>query len=123
MAFRALPLLLIACALVGTPVQAIVRAGDAANDDALEAHARAVANVEREFLTLIDIAPDAERFELYRMLDQFMGAWVQVDALHALLDRAIAAVESDDEASARSALRDQADFVLWDLDFAHRALV
>ena len=109
-------LLVSLCALLPSATPALERPGDAAYGDALDRHARSVAALERETLALIAIAPDAERFLLYRTYDRLVGAWVQVDLLHARLDEAVALSAPD--IALRNELADQAQFALWELDEA-----
>jgi hypothetical protein len=115
--------LLLACALSVSPAYGAGPSADTAYEDALATHAREVATIERSLLALIAIAPDGDRFDLYRAYDEFLGAWVLVDGLHALLDRAITPVDPDDEEATRRTLRDQAEFTLGELDSALVALV
>ncbi|HSC99570.1 MAG TPA: hypothetical protein VLI21_11760 [Casimicrobiaceae bacterium] len=91
-------------------------------EEALAGHSRRVTTIERSMLALIAIAPDGDRFDLYRTYDGFLGAWAQVDALHALLDRAITQADGDEEEATRRTLRDQAQFTLGELDPAIVAL-
>ena len=117
-----LPFLLLACVLCNPFSQAASRPDDRVVERALETHSRMVTTIERSMLALIAIAPDGDRFDLYRAYDGFLGAWVQVDALHALLDRAITQADGDDEEATRRTLRDQAEFTLGELDSAIVAL-
>ena len=71
--------------------------------------------LEDDFLSLIETAPEEERFNLYRTYDQLMGTWLQVEFLWTLLDSSIAAVPPLDEEAVRASLRDQAEFTLWEL--------
>jgi len=117
-----LPFLLLACVLCNPFSQAASRPDDRVVERALETHSRMVTTIERSMLALIAIAPDGDRFDLYRAYDGFLGAWVQVDALQALLDRAITQADGDDEEATRRTLRDQAEFTLGELDSAIVAL-
>jgi predicted GNAT superfamily acetyltransferase len=67
---------------------------------------------------LIKAASAEERFDLYWTYNHLTGAWVQVDFLQTLLKRAVAASSYSDESRTRTMLRDQAQFVLWELDQA-----
>ena len=113
--------LLLACVLCNPFSQAASRPDDRVVERALETHSRMVTTIERSMLALIAIAPDGDRFDLYRAYDGFVGAWVQVDALLALLDRATTQADGDDETTRRM-LRDQAEFTLGELDSAIVAL-
>jgi hypothetical protein len=118
MAFRSTLLILV---LAGSSwlheASATERPGDAVLADALEQHASAVTALERDLLALIEMAPREERFDLYRTYNALIGAWVQVDRLQTLLD-SVAAASDSDEAEIRAALRDHAQFALWQLDEA-----
>ena len=111
-------LLITLCLLLTAAAPAFERLDDAAHDAALERHARRVAAIEREILALVAIAPVTERFELYRTYNRLVGTWVQVDTLHALLDRAVTAVSLPDDIALRNGVADQAQFVLGELDEA-----
>jgi len=113
--------LLAACVLCNPFSQAASRPDDRVAEEALATHLRIVTTIERSMLALIAIAPDEDRFDLYRAYDGFLGAWVQVDALHALLDRATTQTDGDDERATRT-LRDYAEFTLGELDSAIVAL-
>ena len=114
--------LLLACVLCDPFSHAASRPDDRVAEEALAGHSRSVTTIERSMLALIAIAPDGDRFDLYRAYDGFVGAWVQVDALLALLDRATTQADGDDETTRRM-LRDQAEFTLGELDSAIVALV
>ena len=94
------------------------RVGDATSLYELRRYARAVTGLEREFLPLIKVASAEERFDLYWTFNHLTGAWVQVEFLQTLLKRAVAASSYSDESRTRTMLRDQAQFVLWELDQA-----
>ena len=92
MAFRlSLLLLLFASALCLPMAHATERVGDAAYLYELKRYARAVNRLEKEFVSLIDAAPGEERFGLYWTYNHLTGTWVQVDFLHTLLKRSVAA--------------------------------
>src|SRR4051794_8628649 len=97
--------LLLACVLCLPMSHAAGGPADSVAGEALARHARAVMTIERSMLAQIAIAPEEDRFDLYSAYDRFLGAWVQVDALHAVLDRAITLTNADDEALTRRALR------------------
>jgi hypothetical protein len=111
-------LLLLACASFLPVAHGAEGAGDATHAYELERYASAVTGVERDLLSLIETASDEDRFDLYRTYNQLMGAWIQVDLLQSQLDLAIAAAPGADEDAVRTTLRDQADFVRWELDHA-----
>jgi hypothetical protein len=94
------------------------RVGDAACLYELEQHANAVTALETEFLFLIEAAPDEERFYLYWTYNHLAGSWVQVEYLQEQLELAIEAKSYPDEESTRTTLRDQAEFVRWELSHA-----
>jgi hypothetical protein len=119
MTFRwTLLLLLFASALCLPMAHATQRAGDATYLYELKRYARAVTGLEKEFLSLIEAASGEERFDLYWTYNHLTGAWVQVDFLQTLLKRSVAASSYSDESKTRTTLRDQAQFVLWELDHA-----
>ena len=119
MAFRlSLLLLLFASAPCLPMAHATERAGDATYLYELKRYARAVNRLEKEFVSLIEAAPGEERFDLYWTYNHLTGTWVQVDFLHTLLKRSVAASSYSDESKTRAMLRGQAQFVLWELDQA-----
>ena len=119
MAFR-LPLLLLlfACASYLPIGHGAERAGDATYWYELERRAHDATGLEKEFLSLIEAASDEERFNLYWTYNHLTGAWLQVDFLQTLLELSVEAPSSPDEDEIRTTLRDQAQFVLWELDQA-----
>lgn len=115
--FRLL-LLLVICAPGLRPAHGAERVGDASFLSGLQGQTEAVNALEKDILALIETAPLEDRFDLYRACNHLMGAWVQVDLSQALLERSIAAQSPLEEEAARTTLRDQARFALWDLDEA-----
>ena len=111
-------LLLLSCAWATPPAQAAERVGDALALYALQDRTQAVAALESDLLALIEASPDEDRFELYRTGNALTGAWVQVELSQALIDQAMTATSPSDEETIRTALRDQAQFALWELDEA-----
>jgi non-ribosomal peptide synthetase component F len=111
-------LLLLAFAPCLPMAHATERVGDAAYLYELKRYARAVIKLEKEFRSLIEAASGEERFDLYWTYNHLTGAWVQVDFLQTLLKRSVAASSYSDESKTRTTLRDQAQFVLWELDHA-----
>src|SRR5260370_10990742 len=107
-----------ACALCSPMAHGTERVGDATYLYELERYARAVTGLENEFLALIGAASGEERFDLYWTYNHLTGAWVQVDFLQTLLKLSVAASSYSEEEKTRTTLRDQAQFVLWDLDHA-----
>jgi hypothetical protein len=83
----------------------------------LEQHANAVTALEAEFVSLIETAPGEERFYLYWTYNHLTGSWVQVEYLQTQLELALDAQSSDEE-SIRTTIRDQAEFVRWELGHA-----
>ncbi len=119
MTFRLTLLVLLFASAPCLPMaHATQRVGDATSLYELRRYARAVTGLEKEFLSLIKAAPGEERFGLYWTYNHLTGAWVQVDFLQTLLKRAVAASSYSDESRTRTMLRDQAQFVLWELDQA-----
>ena len=119
MAFRLKSLLLLfACAPYLPVVHGTERVEDAACLYELEQYASAVTALEVEFLSLIEAAPRKQPFYLYWTYNHLTGSWVQVEYLREQLDLSIAAKSYSDEESARTTLRDQAEFVRWELGHA-----
>ena len=108
-------LLLIACLPFPISAQGAERSGDAAFADACQQYARSAIDLENESLLQIERAADDEQFDLYREYDGFVGAWLQVESLQAQLAVAVGTDSSIEEAEARTALRDEARFVRWQL--------
>jgi hypothetical protein len=119
MAFRLSSLLLLfACAPYLPMAHGTERAGDATYWYELERYAHNATGLEKEFLSLIEADSGAERFNLYWTYNHLTGAWLQVDFLQTLLELSVEAPSSPDEEEIRTTLRDQAQFVLWELDHA-----
>ncbi len=111
-------LLLFACAPCLPIAHGAERVGDATYLYELGQYAHTVAGLEKEFFSSIEAASAEERFDLFWTCNHLTGAWVQVDFLQTLLEHSVAAPSNSDEEEARTALRDQAHFVLWELDQA-----
>lgn len=111
-------LLLFACAPFVAVVHGAERIGDAAYLSEFERHANAVAALETEFLTLIGATSDEERFYLYWTYNHLIGSWSQVENLQMQLEFSVDAESYADEQSMRTTLRDQAQFVRWELGHA-----
>jgi len=111
-------LLLFACAPYLPAVHGTERVGDVTSLYALEHYANAVTALETEFLSLIEAAPSEERFHLYWTYNHLTGSWFQVEYLQTLLELALEAKSNSEEASIRTSLRDQAEFVRWELGHA-----
>jgi len=94
--------------------------GDAPVASELERHESAVIVLEHELLALIEVAPQEERFDLYWTYNALIGAWVQVDRLQALLESASLGPMSS--GAALAAIREQAQFTLWEIGEADRRL-
>ena len=108
-------LLLFACALYLPIVHGTERVGDATCLYELEQYANTVTALEAEFLSLIEAAPGEERFYLYWTYNHLTGSWVQVEYLQTQLELSLEAQSYSDEESFRTTLRDQAEFVRWEL--------
>jgi hypothetical protein len=108
-------LLLVACLTFLSLAQGAERIGDATFADAYREHRRIAKTLEDELLFLIETAPDEERFNLYWTYDQFSGTWLQIELLQAQLVVAVSADSPSEEEEARTILRDQAQFALWEL--------
>lgn len=111
-------LLLFACASYLPMAHGTERAGDATYWYELERHAHSATGLKKEFLSLIETASGEERFNLYWTYNHLTGSWLQVDFLQTLLALSVEAPSSPDEEEIRTTLRDQAQFVLWELDQA-----
>jgi len=84
----------------------------------LEQYSDAVTALETEFLALIEAAPSEQRLYLYWTYNHLTGSWFQVENLQTQLELSLEAQASSDEESIRTTLRDQAEFVRWELDNA-----
>jgi hypothetical protein len=119
MSFRRRSLLLLfACAPYLPAVHGMERVGDVPYLYELEQYATAVTALETEFPSLIEAAPSEERFHLYWTYNHLTGSWFQVEYLRSLLELSLEAQSYSDEASIRTSLRDQAEFVRWELGHA-----
>jgi hypothetical protein len=119
MSFRLSSLLLLfACAPYLQAAHGTERVEDSTYLYELEQYANAGAGLEQELLTLIEAASSEERFYLYWTYNHLTGSRVQVEYLQAQLEVAVAAQSYSDEESARTSLRDQAQFVHWDIGHA-----
>ncbi len=67
---------------------------------------------------MIEAAPSEERFYLYWTYNHLTGSWVQVEYLQTQLELSVEAQSYSDEESIRTTLRDQAEFVRWELGYA-----
>ena len=67
---------------------------------------------------MIEAAPSEERFYLYWTYNHLTGSWVQVEYLRTQLELSLEAHSYSDEESIRTTLRDQAEFVRWELGHA-----
>ena len=106
--------LLLAFAWAADGARATERPGDALYREELEQHGQAVGALEAELTRMIATAPDELRFGVYWSYDQLVGAWMHVDDVQTLLDRA-AAASMPAELSQRTLLRTHAQFVHWQL--------
>jgi hypothetical protein len=110
--------LLFACALCLPTANGAERAEDATYLYELGQYARTASGLEKQFLSLIESAAGDERFGLYWTYNHLTGAWVQVGLLQSQLELSISVPPSLDEGMARTTLRDQAEFVVSELDSA-----
>lgn len=97
------------------PVHGAERIGDSAYLTEVERYANAVAGLETEFLSVIDAASGEERFYLYWTYNHLTDSRVQVEYLQRQVELAMAAQSLSEEESIRTTLRDQAQFVRWQL--------
>ncbi len=91
------------------------RTGDAVYLEEFERHANAVAALETEFLASIEAASGEDRFYLYWTYNHLIDSWVQVENLQRQLELSVEAQSYLDEEASRTALRDEAEFVRWQL--------
>jgi len=113
--------LLVATSAGWRDAHATERAVDRVHAEELERHAGTVGALESELLRALTQARAADRFELYWSYDALIGAWVSVDGVQALLDRA-AMSTMPAELNVRELLRTYAAFALGELDRADRDL-
>lgn len=111
-------LMLVVCASSLQPAHTAERASVALRVQALQDRTEVASVLETDILALIESAPDADRFDLYRTYDQLLGAWVQVDLLQSLLELSAFAASPAEEEEIAINLRDHARFALWELDEA-----
>ena len=117
-ALRSLLLLLFIWAPCVPSVHGAERIGDSAGLNELERHAIAAAGLEMEFQSLIEAASGEDRFYLYWSYNHLTESWVQVEHLREQLELSVAAQSLPEEEPIRTALRDQAEFVRWELGHA-----
>jgi hypothetical protein len=91
------------------------RTGDSAYLSEFDRYANAVAGLETDFLSLIEAASGEERFYLYWTYNHLTGSRVQVEYLQRRVELAMAAQSLWEEEAIRTTLRDQAEFVHWEL--------
>ncbi len=108
--------LLVACLTFSSLARGAERVGDIAFMNAYQTHTGNAIALENEIGFMIGIAPDEERFNLYWTDNRFIGTWLQVELLQAQLILSVRADSSAEEDAARTSLRDQAQFVLWELE-------
>jgi hypothetical protein len=111
-------LLLLTCAPCVPVVHGAERSGDFAYLYEFERHANAAAGLETELLSLIEAASGEERFYLYWTYNHLTDAWVQVEYLQRQVELSVAAHSLSEEESIRTTLRDQSQFVRWELGHA-----
>ena len=111
-------LLLFACAPYLPAAHGAERVGDATYLYELEQYANAVTALDTEILSSIEAAPSEERFYLYWTYNHLTGSWAQVEYLQTQLELAFEARSYPDEESIRTTVRDQAEFVRWELGHA-----
>jgi hypothetical protein len=108
-------LLLSICAPFVPVVDGAERIGDSVYLNEVQRYANAVAGLESEFLSLIDTASGEERFYLYWTYNHLTDSRVQVEYLQRQVELAMVAQSLSEEESVRTTLRDQAQFVGWQL--------
>ena len=110
------------CMMAVPPAVARERAGDAIYAYELDQHAKDESILESEMLESIERLPDGERLSLYRTSNQLTGTWSQVEFLQRLLELSIGVESISLEAELRATLREQAQFVLWEIDQTEQRL-
>jgi hypothetical protein len=111
-------LMLFICAPYAPVVHGAERIGDSAYLNEFERYANAVAGLETEFLSLIEAASGDERFYLYWTYNHLTDSRVQLEYLQRQVELSVAAQSLSEEESIRTTLRDQAQFVRWELGHA-----
>jgi hypothetical protein len=111
-------LLLFICAPFAPVAHGAERIGDSAYLNEFERYANAVAGLEAEFLSLIEAASGEERFYLYWTYNHLTDSWVQVEYLQKQVELSMVAQSPSEEEPIRTTLRDQAQFVRWELGHA-----
>ena len=91
------------------------RSGDAAYLNEVERYANAAAALETEFLSSIEATSGEDRFYLYWTYNHLVDSWVQVENLQRQLELCLEARSDLEEEPRRTMLRDQAEFVRWQL--------
>ena len=99
------------------------RIGDSAYLNEVERYANTVAALETEFRSLLDAASGEERFYLYWTYNHLTDSRIQVEYLQRQVELAKVAQSLSEEESIRTTLRDQAQFVRWQLGDAIDDLV
>jgi len=112
----------VVCAVDFHPAIGHERVGDAAQFYALQRLASEESMLESEYSRAVETALDEDHLNLYRDSNRLTGTWSQIEFLRALLELSIAASAPADENRFRSMLRDQAAFVLAELEQAQRDL-
>jgi predicted GNAT superfamily acetyltransferase len=107
--------LLFSCAPYLPVAHGAERSGDAAYLNEFERYANAAAALQTEFQSSIDAASGEDRFYLYWTYNHLIDSWVQVENLRRQLELAVEAQSYLEEESSRTILRDQAEFVRWQL--------
>lgn len=110
--------LLFTCAPYLPVAHGAERSGDAVYLNEFERYANVVAALETEFLSSIEAASGEDRFYLYWTYNHLIDSWIQVENLQRQLELSVEAQSYPDEESSRTMLRDQAEFVRWQLDDA-----
>jgi hypothetical protein len=108
-------LLLFTCTSYPPVAHGVERSGDAVYLNEFERYANAAAALETEFLSSIEAASGEERFYLYWTYNHLIDSWVQIEYLQRQLEFSVEAQSYLEEESSRTTLRDQAEFVRWQL--------
>jgi len=108
----------LACAALLPAAHGAERAGVANALYELRQSASAVAALDSDFRSLIEVSSGEERLALYWTYNHLIGSWSHVEDLRTQLELALEADSYRDQESTRATLRDQAEFVRWELGYA-----
>jgi len=108
---------LLACAVLLPAAHGTERAGVATALYELRQSASAAAALDSDFRSLIEASTAEERLDLYWTYNHLTGSWSHVEDLRTELELALGDSNRDQETTSAT-LRDQAQFVSWELGYA-----